>query len=208
MLFFVFCTATLGRNTTTGTTCGPIVLADLNKANPAAANADYCKAAPTECATNRQAVAAMNAAIRKYKTTGRGEIVATVAWMLFESGQWKYSTNHFPGVPGQGTRCMMSWDYVLLYARSLYPSKVDSLTSSGTISDGVKKQVIGLVLNDRDSFGAGFWFLATQYLSKGKQLRDGSMEDFKAYMLNGVNTSWTAEREKWWKAANSALVIT
>lgn len=61
-----------------------------------------------ECADAVRATAAINKAFSTYKITEKGEKAALVAYMLFESGNFKYNRNHFPapGRPGQGTRMM------------------------------------------------------------------------------------------------------
>jgi len=61
-----------------------------------------------ECADATKATAAINKAFSTYKITEKGEKAALVAYMLFESGNFKYNRNHFPapGRPGQGTRMM------------------------------------------------------------------------------------------------------
>jgi hypothetical protein len=63
---------------------------------------------PDECADATRAAAAINKAFSTYKITAVGEQAALVAYMLFESGNFKYNHNHFPapGRPGQGTRMM------------------------------------------------------------------------------------------------------
>jgi hypothetical protein len=61
-----------------------------------------------ECANATRATAAINKAFSTFKITEKGEKAALVAYMLFESGNFKYNRNHFPapGRPGQGTRMM------------------------------------------------------------------------------------------------------
>jgi hypothetical protein len=59
---------------------------------------------PDECADATQAAAALNKAFATYKITSKSEKAAIVAYEIFESGNFKYKKNHFPGRPGQGTR--------------------------------------------------------------------------------------------------------
>ncbi|KAJ1723934.1 hypothetical protein LPJ61_005785, partial [Coemansia biformis] len=66
-------------------------------------------------------------------------------------------------------------------------------------------QVRGLVLNDGDSFGSAFWYLVTaqpSYHANANRLRDGSLDDFKDYVLNGVGGDWSPARESMWNAVN------
>ncbi|KAJ1810134.1 hypothetical protein LPJ77_001143 [Coemansia sp. RSA 2523] len=187
----------------------------LNKANPDAADAAYCKSsmADGECALNSEALSSINKAIRKYGVSARGEIVATLSWMLFESGNWVYNINHFPGNIGQGTRTMMTWEYVAEYAKTLHPDAYAKALGSGDVSaanNSTKTDVIDLVLNNDDSFGSGFWYLTTKAASfhgNANSLRDGNKADFQKYVEDGIVTTWTTEREDVWTMVNSAIVF-
>ncbi|KAJ2159990.1 hypothetical protein GGF46_002598 [Coemansia sp. RSA 552] len=197
---------------------GLVSLDALNAANPDAGSDSYCEdfeedgEVTGECASNAEAQPAINRGLRKYKVTARGEIVATIAWMLFETDKWKYNVNHFPGNPGQGTRTMMSWDYVSKYAEELYPDEFATAMGSGDTSgadDETKNKVRELVLSNKDSFAAGFWYLTTQapqYHDSPSMLRDGNVDDFKDYMENGVSTTWTADREAIWKQVDAQVM--
>jgi hypothetical protein len=59
--------------------------------------------APQECATAAQAAPALSAAFKKYNLTSRAEQAAVIALSAFESGEYRFSRNHFPGVEGQGS---------------------------------------------------------------------------------------------------------
>ncbi|KAJ2032675.1 eukaryotic translation initiation factor 2-alpha kinase [Coemansia sp. S610] len=200
------------------TPCGPVLLPDMNKAFPAGASKTYCdtpgEGAPvSECATNREAVIGIDAGIKAYKVTRRGEVVASIAWMLFESGGWKFNINHTPGTKGQGTRCMMMWEFISEYANFLFPDQYKKLMGTSaatpdTASDAVKTSVIKLVLTNNASFSAAFWFLVTKaptYHNNNAKLRDGNLEDFKEYVTKAIGTTWTAEREKLWNDVNKAI---
>ncbi|KAJ2005626.1 hypothetical protein GGI04_001078 [Coemansia thaxteri] len=200
--------------------CGPVLLPDLNLGFVSGSKPDYCskgsKGAPaSECATNRDAVISIDAAIKKYKVARRGEIVAIVAWMMYESDGWKYSINRVPGVPGQGTRCMMQWPYVHEYAKLLHPEEFAKLIGTSASNpesapDDVKKSILELVLSNNDSFGAGFWFLANKsptYFNKTTKLRDGNLEDFKDYITNYIKGTWDSGRDTIWHAMNSTLKL-
>ncbi|KAJ1873474.1 hypothetical protein LPJ57_004935 [Coemansia sp. RSA 486] len=147
----------------------------------------------------------------KYNVTDRGKVVAVIANMLFESGNWTYNTNHYPapGSPGQGTRSMMMWDFVQNYATFLYADKAESLLkgSTGVVDDDTQNAVRDLVLNDNDSFGSGFWFLTEQAptYNQADKLKAGSLEDFKDYIENGINTDWDVARGDRWSLVNTAF---
>ncbi|KAJ1783194.1 hypothetical protein LPJ59_006646, partial [Coemansia sp. RSA 2399] len=169
-----------------------ITLDDLNKAVPDRAGDDSCSAATyaSECATNSRAVTAINNALTKYQISGRGEAVAVIALMAFESDSWLYNINHNPGNPGQGTRNMQMYTFNSEYAQLLYPTQVAAATAanaSGTASQ--ENAVLDLVLDDDDSFGSGFWYLvnhASGYYNNANKLRDGNSADFQDYITNGV----------------------
>lgn len=82
-----------------------ITAEQLTQIAPATAS---CNGAPfpAECADATSVAAAINKSFETYKVTSKGEQAALVAYMLFESGNFKYNINHFPGRPGQGTRMM------------------------------------------------------------------------------------------------------
>ncbi|KAJ2559663.1 hypothetical protein EV175_000237 [Coemansia sp. RSA 1933] len=188
-----------------------ITLDDLNKAVPDRAGDDSCSAATyaSECATNSRAVTAINNALTKYQITGRGEAVAVIAVMAYESDSWLYNINHNPGRPGQGTRNMQMYNFNSEYAQLLYPTQASAALASGTSgSDAQENAVLDLVLGDDDSFGSGFWYLvnhASSYYNSADKLRDGNSADFQDYVVNGVGASWTDDRLTTWTTINSAL---
>ncbi|KAJ2812094.1 hypothetical protein GGI24_006728 [Coemansia furcata] len=201
--------------------CGPVLLPDMNKALPAGASANYCAtgggdgAPASECATNRDAVIGINAGIKAFGVTRRGEVVASIAWMMFESGGWKFNINHTPGTPGQGTKCMMMWEFISEYAMYLFPDDYKKLmgtfaASPDTATNAVKTSVMNLVLPNNMSFSAAFWFLVTKaptYHNNDAKLRDGNMADFQDYVTKGIGTTWTAERQKIWTDVNKAIIF-
>ncbi|PIA15377.1 hypothetical protein COEREDRAFT_87992 [Coemansia reversa NRRL 1564] len=200
---------------------GLVSLEMLNKINPDAASDTYCEKVEStlgnkgECVTNAEALEPINKAIRKFGVIERGEIVATIAWMLEETQGWKYNINHFPGNPGQGTRTLMLWKYVNMYAQQVqsnaYIKAIGSFSNDPeTADDKTKNNVRELVLNDNDSFGAGFWYIATQetdFHNSDTQLRDGNKDDYKVYVDKGIDTLWSDSRGTWWDKVNSALVF-
>ncbi|KAJ2867057.1 hypothetical protein GGH94_001123 [Coemansia aciculifera] len=180
----------------------------LDAAIPARAGSDSCASVgtPDECVTNNKALTAINSALAKYGIAKRGEAVAVIALMAYESGSWQYNTNHFPGRPGQGTRAMLMFNFVESYAKALHPEDAAKALAGG-ITDASMNNVRALVLNDNDSFGSGFWYLVTNaaaYHNTGK-LRDGNLEDFKDYVLTGVGASWDSARQTIWETVNSAI---
>ncbi|KAJ1665291.1 hypothetical protein IW140_000645 [Coemansia sp. RSA 1813] len=174
-------------------TDGLITLDMLNAAVPGANSTDSCKKLPAEdkwpeeCVDNTVALVSINKALAKYNITRRADIIAILSWMVFETASWKYYRNHFPepGKPGQGTRTMMSWDFVSKYAKSLYPCKYgiaigDNAANASVATDAQKTNVLDLVTNNDDAFAAGFWFLVNQSGSYyiDETLKDGDNSTF------------------------------
>ncbi|KAJ2849727.1 hypothetical protein IWW36_002419 [Coemansia brasiliensis] len=190
-------------------TLSQVTTAQLDKAIPKRAGPSGCASATeqAECATNEVAAAAITNAISKYGVKRRGEVVALIALMAYESADWEYNINHFPGRPGQGTRAMLMYNFISTYAQSLYPNKVTA-TEASSQSTQVMNSVRELVLNDNDSFAAAFWYLTTvakDYHGDESRLRSGNIDDFKAYIENGVHTAWDEQRGNVWKAVDAAL---
>ncbi|KAG9848271.1 hypothetical protein KCU98_g4788, partial [Aureobasidium melanogenum] len=72
---------------------------------------------PAECATADDAVSWINLAFHSFGIDAFGTQAALLSLMLYESGFFKYNINHYPGVPGQGTRNMQSPAFNLKYAQ-------------------------------------------------------------------------------------------
>ena len=59
--------------------------------------------APGECATAQEAAPFISASLSQYNVISRAEQAAVISQMAFESAEFKYKRNHFPGRPGQGS---------------------------------------------------------------------------------------------------------
>ncbi|KAJ2725892.1 hypothetical protein GGI07_000937 [Coemansia sp. Benny D115] len=131
--------------------------------------------------------------------------------MLFESDNWIYNINHFPGKPGQGTRSMIQYEFIEPYAKELHPDEYGMIMKDNLEPNSNKTMnaVRELVLNDDDSFGSGFWLLAkkkTEFHNAKDKLRDGNLDDFKDYMKNGIGLeSYEDIRTPVWNAVNNAI---
>ncbi|KAF2204171.1 hypothetical protein GQ43DRAFT_196852 [Delitschia confertaspora ATCC 74209] len=156
---------------------------------------------PEECATASQAAGPISRSFTKYQITSSGEQAALLALMLYESGDFKYSKNHFPGVPGQGTRNMQSPAFNLKYAESLYPAEeVEEAQAQGP------EAVLELVNDDEKGFASAAWFLSTQCTDEIRQgLASKSAEGWTAYLTQCIGTTDNAERDAYWKKAVQAL---
>jgi hypothetical protein len=56
-----------------------------------------------ECATAKTAATYTSQSFDKYGVTSKAEQAAVLSLMAFESLDFKYNKNHFPGVAGQGS---------------------------------------------------------------------------------------------------------
>lgn len=70
-----------------------------------APTSNSCTDAPAEgeCATAKQAAKFTSQSFDTYQVTSKAEQAAIISLMAFESGDFKYNKNHFPGVAGQGS---------------------------------------------------------------------------------------------------------
>ncbi|KAJ9627129.1 hypothetical protein H2203_003590 [Taxawa tesnikishii (nom. ined.)] len=130
---------------------------------------------------------------------------ALLSLMLYESGSFKYNINHFPGVPGQGTRNMQSPAFNLQYAQWL----ATTVTNSNITADQVAQAntagpaaVLALVDIDPWSFSSAAWFLSTQCSDAVKQeLAKGTDNGWNGYLTDCVGTTATDDRTAIWKKA-------
>lgn len=60
-----------------------------------------------ECATAKQAAKFTSQSFDTYQITSKAEQAAIISLMAFESDDFKYNKNHFPGVPGQGSKLLI-----------------------------------------------------------------------------------------------------
>jgi hypothetical protein len=191
-------------NTITGTT--GLTAASLVSIAPATAS---CKGAdfPAECANATQAATAINKAFVTYKITSTGEQAALVAYMLFESGNFKYSQNHFPGRPGQGTRMMAMPPFVKKYATSV--AGADAVSQAEAVGgDSGLKAILALVNSDDEkSFGSAAWFLASTCTP---EVRTGLVAEttvgWHNFLTQCVGTTAVPERDVPWLAAKQAML--
>ncbi|KAL4877693.1 hypothetical protein BJY04DRAFT_197678 [Aspergillus karnatakaensis] len=160
--------------------------------------------APEECATAAQAAPAFSAAFKKYKLTSKEEQAAVISISAFESGEFRFSRNHFPGVEGQGTRNMQSPAFNKLYAAS-----IPALSERFEEVQDEPGAVLELLLEDLSvDFGSSSWFLTTQC---EESIREGLKKDgekgWEAFIVDCVGTEANEERKGYWVAAKKALGI-
>ncbi|KAF2461291.1 hypothetical protein BDY21DRAFT_278510 [Lineolata rhizophorae] len=179
----------------------PITAAVIQQIAPSTASCSGA-AFPDECATADVAATALGASFTTYDISSAAEQTALLALVLFESGNLQYDRNHWPGVPGQGTRNMQSPAYNLQYATALFPgARAQAAQAQGPAA------VLYLLLGDQESFGSAAWFLSTQCGQDVRAaLQAGTEQGFAAYLTQCVGTTATEGRLQGWRAARQVLL--
>jgi len=178
-------------------------VAQLLSIAPTAATCDGAPI-PAECATASDAAGPIIDGFAKYGVGSAGEQAALIAWMVFESGEFKYNIHHIPTeVPGQGTRCMMGATFTGQYANSI-PSLA---AEAAKLTD--PNAIMALVLPNPLSFAAASWYYTSQSQCVGVRdgLKAGTQDGYVAFLTNCVQTTLDAAgmRLKYWQAAAAAL---
>ncbi|KAG6022151.1 hypothetical protein E4U40_004837 [Claviceps sp. LM458 group G5] len=123
-----------------------------------------CLPCSSDCRTAHQATPFIASSLKKYKIHDLNTTVALLALMAFESVDFRYKHNIFPGRPGQGTVNMQSANFNLLYAKSIPALKplVASIPSVKGLKNETLNAILGLVTPDEYNFGSAPWFLVKQ----------------------------------------------
>jgi hypothetical protein len=192
-------------------TAASITAEQLIKIDPKTVTCDGAEFA-AECADAARAAPAISASFQKYGIETPGEQAALIAIMLFESGSFKYSKNHFSPEgprPGQGTRNMQMLPFNIKYAQDVLPADVATAATTA----GGDAVTTALNANDETSFGSAAWFLTKAQPDKcTQQIRDGlaaaTKAGWDAYLTQCVGTSADPERDVSWTAALATLGVT
>lgn len=166
----------------------------------AAPDSNSCASAayPDECVTASDATIPILDSFAKYQITSPGEQVALLAWMAFESGDFQYVRNHFPapGTPGQGTRCMMSPEFVAKFAPTL-----------GVQPGSDPANTLDTLLTAPGAeWDAASWFLTTQCSDDIRTgLQTNTFQGFSDFTTKCISTSMTDDRKSGWQAAAKAF---
>lgn len=160
---------------------------------------------PPSCRTATQAAPALAHTSALHGITAFNTQAALIALILYESDNFIYDTNIYPGVPGQGTRNMQSPAYNVMY--------LDYLVSTGAIPQEQAREaqaqgpatVLKLVnVKDEWSFGSAAWFLTTQCgVGVREGLAQGTEQGWEEYLTGCVGTTVTEERTAVWRKAVS-----
>ncbi|PQE04049.1 hypothetical protein CJF31_00003174 [Rutstroemia sp. NJR-2017a BVV2] len=174
--------------------------------------ASSCSNAPVaaECATAARAAPYLIAAMLQYQIYTLPEMGALLALMGYESGDFKYNINHYPGRPGQGTRNMQMPEYNLQYALSIpaLGSKLKAVTTATTtegLADDVLNGIRDLVNTDEYTWASAAWYYSTQCSATVKaELKKGTDAGWEGY-LGCVGVGESADRTAYWTRAKAAF---
>src|SRR5271167_622786 len=96
---------------------GSSAASQLLEIAPGSANCNT--AVNSECATADHAAPFLISAMQTYCIYQPPEIAAVLSLIAYETADFMYNINHFPGRAGQGTRNMQMADFNLQYALSI-----------------------------------------------------------------------------------------
>ncbi|CZT22879.1 uncharacterized protein RCC_08585 [Ramularia collo-cygni] len=168
-----------------------------------------CDGAPflSECVTAVTAAPYIDLSFLNHGIKGFNTQAAVVAVMLFESGNLKYNINHYPGVPGQGTRNMQSPSFNLKYATFLSTACTNCGISTADVERATREgptAVLALVNGMQFSIGSAAWFLKTQCESSIMDgLAAGTEIGWTSYIEQCLGTTVTEERTAGWNKVMS-----
>jgi hypothetical protein len=157
---------------------------------------------PAECATASVAAPNIAQSFSLFNIDSFGAQAALVAIMLFESGDFKYKINHFPGVAGQGTRNMQSPAFNTKYADWIGANGQDASITQGSVAAVTNDPaaLLDLINTDEWSFASAAWYVSTQCdESQIQALGNGSQASFEAYLTGCVGTTVTEDRIVGWQ---------
>jgi LysM repeat protein len=181
-----------------------------------APNAASC-AGSTEasCRTADQAAPFINQAFAKFGIDSKGEKAALLSLMAFETGGFVFDINKFPGRPGQGTRNLMMFPFILKYAfetpevapkvAQVAPG-VTANTDPNSVAPDTQNAIRALVLGDDLSFASASWFLKTKCDARfSSDLKSGTQASYESYLTGCIGTTVTPERIAGFQKAIAAL---
>lgn len=166
-----------------------------------------CDGTSTECRTAAQAAPFIALGMWQYRIFSVKEMAAVVSLIAFESGDFKYKTNHFPGRPGQGTANMQMAKYNLMYAKQIdgVKDQVKGVSSVDGLTDDELNAILALVTPDEYNFASGAWFLTTQCDKGVRELLNSDPDKgYQAYM-DCIGTEMTDDRLAYWSRAKDAF---
>lgn len=165
-----------------------------------------CAADNKDCRTASQAAPFIALGMFEYRIFNVREMAAVVSLIAFESGDFAYKRNMFPGRPGQGTANMQMAKFNLMYAKQIegVKDKVKDIESVEGLSDDELNGILDLVTPDEYNFASGAWFLVSQCPDVRETLRDDPEKGYQAYM-ECVGVEVTEDRLEYWNRAKEAF---
>ncbi|KHO00772.1 uncharacterized protein MAM_01550 [Metarhizium album ARSEF 1941] len=160
-----------------------------------------------ECRTPAQSAPFIVNSMKRWQVCNPNAMAAIVSLMAFESGNFTYKHNAFPGRPGQGTANMQMANFNLLYAQDIpeLKDKVSNITDVKGASNETLNYILSLVQPDEYNFGSGPWFYQKQ-CDKGVHdaMEKNADEGFAAYM-KCVGVQVTDDRKAYFTRAKKAF---
>ncbi|KAK4545723.1 hypothetical protein LTR36_002677 [Oleoguttula mirabilis] len=181
-----------------------ITAADIISIDPKTSS---CANAPVagQCRTAEQAAPLVDISFTNFGIADFNSQAALVALMLYESGDFQYSTNIYPGIAGQGTRNMQNPEDNLAYAEFLSTTCTNCGITSAQVQEAEAEgpaAVLDLVNTDEWSFGSAAWFLTTQCGESVQQgLAAGTQTGWENYLTECLRATVNDERNQLWSAA-------
>lgn len=153
---------------------------------------------PKECRTAQQALPHIHSSFTRYGITHPSVQAALVSLIAYETADFKYAINHWPGILGQGTRNMQSPNYNAMYAQSL---------GFGMEVTSDLQTMMDRLTQDEYAWGSAAWFVTTQCPVTVRQaMWNGGQDAWMAYVTGCVGTEASVERWEYWVRATSVLV--
>lgn len=166
-----------------------------------------CPADAPDCRTAEQLSPLLVRSMAAYNILTTPELAALLALMAFETADFRYKRNMYPGVPGQGTSNMQQAKFNLLYAKSLdgVKDKVADIQTVDGLSADKLNYILSLVTPDEYNFGSGPWFLTMQCPPTVRStLQKTPDAGFAAYMAC-VGVQVGDDRKAYWTRAKKAF---
>ncbi|EFY88933.1 hypothetical protein MAC_05027 [Metarhizium acridum CQMa 102] len=166
-----------------------------------------CDGKTPDCRTATQAAPFIQKSMARYQINSTNEMAAIISLMAFESGNFTYKRNMFPGRPGQGTANMQMANFNFEYAKSIpcLQSKVSNVTTVEGASNATLNYILSLVTVDKYNFGSGPWFYTTKCLPESRDALEKNVDTgFETYM-KCVGVSVTEDRKAYLTRAKKAF---
>ncbi|KAK2758730.1 hypothetical protein FQN54_003420 [Arachnomyces sp. PD_36] len=173
-----------------------------------------------ECRTADVAAKYISESFERYGISSRVEQAAVLGWMAMESGEFRFSRNHFPrpGRPGQGTYNIQSLAFNIKYIDAT-PELKSNLSTPVDISSSIcgpdacvipatiANAALDMILqNDQYAFATGAWFMKDICSEEVKSALADDMEaGWEQFVTKCVYAPLSEIRREYWEKAKAAL---